>query len=334
MPDFALTDQEAASLAAHLVEGNPESPRNPAELAQADAGRGQTLFRQHRCHACHSITTQPQPPAPREPVKITHTSHGCLARNEKSLGSAPRFSLTEQEARDLATLYSRERAARPPATNLELLPYAIDSLRCGACHNRDHETSPLRRIIAEESEHGVAPEGIPNLTWAGEKLHANWVRKLLEGEAPHSRPWLKSRMPAFAKSAYFLADSLAAEHGVNFSYSSQGGAFNRNRLAQGDRLTRKDGGLDCRSCHGVGKDEPTGDEKTKIAQGINFAHTRERLREEFYLRFVLDPPRHDVTTRMPKLSADGKTTAATTILEGDARKQFEAIWEFIQTARY
>jgi hypothetical protein len=102
----------------------------------------------------------------------------------------------------------------------------------------------------------------------------------------------------------------------------------------GDRLTRKDGGLDCRSCHGVGKEEPTGDERTKVAQGINFAHSRERLREEFYLRFVLDPPRHDVTTRMPKLSADGKTTAATAILDGDARKQFQAIWEFIQTARF
>jgi uncharacterized membrane protein len=53
--------------------------------------------------------------------------------------------------------------------------------------------------------------------------------------------------------------------------------------------------------------------------------------EAFYLRFVLDPPRHDVITRMPKLSADGRTTAATSILDGDARQQFEAIWKFIQT---
>jgi hypothetical protein len=36
---------------------------------------------------------------------------------------------------------------------------------------------------------------------------------------------------------------------------------------------------------------------------------------------------------MPKLSADGKTTNATAILDGDARQQFEAIWQYIQTVR-
>ena len=89
----------------------------------------------------------------------------------------------------------------------------------------------------------------------------------------------------------------------------------------GDLLTRKDGGLDCRSCHGVGRELPTGDDKTKVAPGINFAHTRERMRGEFFHRFVLDPPRYEVTTRMPKLSADGRTTAATSILGGDAPQQ-------------
>jgi hypothetical protein len=130
-----------------------------------------------------------------------------------------------------------------------------------------------------------------------------------------------------------LAAGLSGEHGQGYTYPPPRRFSERSVAALGDRLTRKDGGLDCRSCHGVGREQPTGDERTKVAQGINFVHIRERMPKEFYERFVLDPPRHDVTTRMPKLAPDGKTTAATTILDGDARRQFEAIWEYLQTAQ-
>ncbi|HTN01285.1 MAG TPA: hypothetical protein VL132_05385, partial [Planctomycetaceae bacterium] len=99
----------------------------------------------------------------------------------------------------------------------------------------------------------------------------------------------------------------------------------------GRRLTLKDGGLDCRQCHGIGQLKPQGDSRTQIAPGINFAQVRERLQPEFYHRFVLDPPRYELATRMPKLAADGKTTKATAILDGDAKKQFEALWHYIQT---
>ena len=34
---------------------------------------------------------------------------------------------------------------------------------------------------------------------------------------------------------------------------------------------------------------------------------------------------------MPKLSFDGKTTKASHILSGDAKKQFEALWHYIQS---
>jgi hypothetical protein len=301
----------------------------------ADASRGEKLFAERRCDACHSTTQRQVVKAPdREVVLIRDTLRGCLARDDDNRGSGLHFALDDGEASDLAGLFGHERAF-PPATHDELLPQMMTALRCGACHNRDHEAAPLRRIIAEESEHGVAPEGIPNLTWAGEKLHSQYVQDLLDGKRhTRARPWLRARMPAYPHYAGKLAAGLAAEHGVATSSGPHRPSKPTAPAPLGDRLTRKDGGLDCRSCHGVGQDEPTGDERTKVAQGINFAHSRERLREEFYLRFVLDPPRHDVTTRMPKLSADGKTTAATAILAGDARKQFEAIWEFIQTARY
>lgn len=89
--------------------------------------------------------------------------------------------------------------------------------------------------------------------------------------------------------------------------------------------------LDCRQCHPIGSLPPTGDKNTLLAPGINFALTRERIRYDFYRRFTLDPPRYDVSTRMPKLAAEGRTTKVKDILDGDARQQFEAVWHYLQT---
>lgn len=100
------------------------------------------------------------------------------------------------------------------------------------------------------------------------------------------------------------------------------------QIALGERLTARDA-LDCRQCHGVGPLEPRGDDRTKIAPGINFELIRKRVRPDFYSRFVLDPPRYDIGTKMPRLTADGRTTRVTGILDGDARRQFAALWQYI-----
>jgi cytochrome c peroxidase len=332
MPHFGLSPAEASDLAAFLAGG--EQVKLPAipELERADHERGKVLFREHRCDFCHAGPVHnSNEPRPAAVVPLANPTRGCLATFAADRGRAPAYQLTEAQAGDLAAFIASKDVASP-FTPGEMLPHLLASLRCGACHNRDHHVAPLRRIIVEESEHGLAPEPLPNLTWTGEKLHDAWLETLLAGAMPYrTRPWLKARMPAFGPHARTLANALAGEHGLPLSSAARSPNSDTALAALGDRLTRKDGGLDCRSCHAVGKDQPTGDERTKVAQGMNFAHIRERMPEAFYLRFVLDPPRHDVITRMPKLSADGRTTAATSILDGDARQQFEAIWKFIQT---
>ena len=102
----------------------------------------------------------------------------------------------------------------------------------------------------------------------------------------------------------------------------------------GDVLAMQNGTLDCRQCHAIGQLPPTGDKQTLLAPGINFAIVKDRLRHDYYQRFTLDPPRFDLNSKMPKLAADGKTTKVTTILDGDARQQFDAVWHFIQTTEF
>lgn len=207
----------------------------------------------------------------------------------------------------------------------------VAELRCAVCHPRDGRMSLLPEILAEEGETGRTPEALPNLTWAGEKLHSPWIQSLLEGRiTERPRPWMKLRMPSFPSRARLLSDGLAREHGLS-SDAVPRPSINPDLVAIGEELATRAGTLDCRQCHSIGPLPPTGDKNTLLAPGINFALTRERIRHDFYRRFTLDPPRYDVSTRMPKLAVDGRTTKIKDILDGDARQQFEAVWHYLQT---
>ena len=100
-------------------------------------------------------------------------------------------------------------------------------------------------------------------------------------------------MPSFPDN--HLATVLAAEHGIRFdAVQPQPQLEFRPELAElGRRLTLKGQGLDCRQCHGVGNEGPSGDKSTLISVGINFSVTRDRLNPEFFPRLLLNPPRYD-----------------------------------------
>ena len=139
-------------------------------------------------------------------------------------------------------------------------------------------------------------------------------------------------MPSFPAYASLIAHGMAAEHGVPFE-EPRPKELDANQIEIGRQLTLRDGGLDCRQCHGIGEEQPRGDASTQIALGINFALSRARLRPEFALRQMLDPPRYDLGSRMPRFAPDLRTTAAKHIEGGDARKQFEALKQFIWSVR-
>lgn len=332
MPDFRLNAAEANALSQLIRVRSTGALMALPELNNPDAERGRIVFAQKRCGHCHG-SEEPKPslqPLLTLSAEEKDCGKGCLAGDKALRGSAPVFSLSEDDRRalcDFLTSTGRKTSASVHEQTVDL----TKRLNCVACHHRDRALSPRGEIIAVESERGIPPEALPNLTFAGEKLQAEWMRQLFRGEQPRNiRPWLKARMPAFPAYAAELAAGLAAEHGL--SAEPEPSLTIEKELAEiGRRLAQKDQGLDCRQCHAVAGQQPTGDDKTKIAPGIDFAATKQRMRGEFYRRFVLDPPRFDVTIRMPKFALDGKTTQAVQILDGDAAKQFEALWHYIHS---
>jgi cytochrome c551/c552 len=333
MPDFQLTDEESLSLATWIAATSQGRLEPTRELASVDAERGRKIFAERRCVHCHGPVEHDSPSLIHVdlPRGAAEWNRGCLANDRATRGGTPWFPLSHDDRAALRLFLLATSGDVAPLTPVERAGYLVRRLHCTACHHRDHVVSPLGEIIAEESDRGLPAPALPNLTWAGDKLHADWLRRLFNGEGPRKvRPWIVARMPAFPAYADELAQGLAAEHG--HSTDSEPSARLSARLIEiGRQLTLKDNGLDCRQCHAVAGQQPTGDSKTKIAPGIDFAETRRRLRRDFYRRFVLDPPRYDITIRMPKFAIDGKTTQATAVFDGDAARQFDALWQYIQS---
>ena len=176
-------------------------------------------------------------------------------------------------------------------------------------------------VLTEEGS-GVQPEYLPHLTWTGEKLHPEWIEKLLAGTHDHrARPWLKVRMPAFPKRAAMIATGLSFEHGFAPKEDPRPAA-DAKLAAVGEKLLQQAGGFNCVQCHAVADRKAVAPFE---AEGINLLDAAQRLRYVYYARWMPDPPRVDRTTRMTKLQplAD--------VLDGDPHRQFDAIWHYMQT---
>lgn len=330
MPDFRLSEDEA-SLLADYVRSYVTGEVNPTQSGlKGDVQRGQKLFAELRCNRCHQIEETDGPiAADVRSVFSAKPKGGCL-RDASEKSTAPEFGFTDQEKASLITFLSHQAQGKalPQEASGPRLQQMLTSLRCVACHTRDDQPASWPEITAEEGS-GKLPEAVPQLTWVGEKLQGPWIARLLKGEVVHKpRPWLTARMPGFPAYADALSREFAAEHAVAFQ-SPVPVAHDPKLVETGRILTLRDGGLDCRQCHAVGKEKPRGDAATQIALGINFAYARDRLRPEFALRQILDPPRYDVGSRMPRFAPDLQTTAVKNIEGGSARKQFEAIKQFL-----
>ncbi len=332
MPDFRLSEAEAAALADYLNEHAKGAVEHVVGLGSGDVQRGQKLFKELRCNHCHQLAEKGELALPDvAPVNVVPVPRlGCLADDTARSEKSPKFAFSDADRQALANFISTYygKASIPHAGPSSRINHALKVLRCTACHARDGESARWPEIVAEEGS-GKLPESVPQLTWVGEKLQGPWITKLMKGEIRHkTRPWMTARMPGFPVYADFLVPELPQEHGLEFQETIPT-MFDDKLVESGRQLTLRDGGLDCRQCHAVGNEKPRGDAATQIALGINFAFARDRLRPEFAMRQMFDPPRYDVGSRMPRFAPDLQTTAVKKIEGGNAKKQFEAIKQYL-----
>jgi cbb3-type cytochrome oxidase cytochrome c subunit len=350
MPDFQFTEKEAANLAAFLLSGEQtdiEPPGPPA--GPPDVQRGRNLVVSTGCMNCHSFAPAIEQTANTfaapalAALRDSDWTGGCMAAGPDARGRAPDFGLTASQQQTLVAFAASDWSSLGREALPEVAERQMRWLRCNACHEWDgrpdrwskffEETAALEDAMDDEEEMEADNEFAdleleqiePVLTWVGEKLRPEWTTRLLRGELEYkARPWLRAPMPAFPAYAEALALGLAMQHGVAPA-SQPLPAPDAEMARTGRHLVAGDNGFKCNACHGIGAEKATA---VFEAAGINFAHTVERLRKQYYHRWMLNPMRVEPQSRMPQF-LDAGASPFREIYDGDGHRQMEAIWQYL-----
>jgi mono/diheme cytochrome c family protein len=335
MPKTPLSEQEAQQLSAYLLSF--EKLALPAPAA-GDLARGAQLYATVGCVQCHAGATGTAPALAATVSKGWNA--GCVADAPASPGNAPEFKLGARQREALRSFAKAGVRSVEQDSALEFTQRAVADLRCVACHQMDARQSVWSSVTEEANMLGALKGGptvqnphgprfttsLPSLTWTGEKLQPAWSAKFIAGHLGEKpRPYLFARMPAFPAVAEQLAKGLSHWHG--FSEKPAGFGPPAAGLAEtGAKLVGDQGGFACTVCHDVGKVPATAPFE---APALNLAWSAERLRLSYYERWLLNPQRVDPETKMPRYSDSNVRTQLKQVLDGDGRRQFDAIREYL-----
>ena len=338
MPDFQLSDEEATSLAGFLTsESTGCHTPDPSEFPPGDPEAGKKLTTSLNCTACHTgLPTPTTPPSPKFADLLKNkdwSKKGCLAEEDQR-DNAPRLILKEEEKNHIETFARNHLHSLYRDTHAHYTLRQIETLNCRACHSRNETPSLLSTLHLEskkfashlkEQEHKT-DNTIPSLTHLGEMLNTSYLETLFLGKTDQpARPWLPQRMPSFPQHAHSLAHGLTQLHGLQPSLPDD--SPRQPEAAKiGKKLVSIEG-LACITCHGAAELPPLASFEVI---GINFAQTNKRLQPEYFYRWLRNPHRIDPNSRMPRYTADDGSALRQDILDGDAQKQFEAIWEYLK----
>lgn len=339
MPNFHLSPQEASDLSAYLTSIDQNLPRSAG-----DAAKGKQWVESMGCLNCHTLEGRESTATFPTLASITNDklATGCLAADEAHRGSAPEFALSEEQQEAIVAFLQSDRASLNIDAAPEFAERQIHTMRCLACHARDGDESLIAQQLSDESqalhakfpnppagEHELlaADQRPPMLTWAGEKLRPDWMAQFIGGQILYKpRYYLRARMPSFPARAQDIAFGLAEEHGCAPALPPEPAPD--AKLAEiGRQLCGKtpNQGFSCVQCHAAASQPPFA---AFEAPAINLKYISQRLRLDYYNRWIRDPQRIDPTTKMPKFEDDeGKTGLPA--FDNDGQKQFDAIWQYL-----
>lgn len=309
------------------------------EPSLVDSGR--QLFVEVGCAQCHQVggdTELRWGKGAGGLAKLT-PGQGCLSpdpskgSSKSGNRSVPDYSLTAGQRQSLDAIVGSVSIGLAADDSIH---QRLITLNCYACHVRDAAGGPeaTRRDYFETTTPEMGDEGRlpPILTGVGDKLNDNYLLKVLD-QGANQRPYMKTRMPAFgAHTTGDLAQWMMqvdrreppAEVATVNAAADQT-AFQHQQLTDGRTLAGNDG-LACIKCHTFGGVGLAG------IQAIDALLMPERLREDWFHRYLIDPQKYRPGTRMPASFPDGQSVV-TKIADGRPRDQSTALWAYFSQGK-
>jgi mono/diheme cytochrome c family protein len=325
-PDLPKQEIPAAVLS---HDGQPLRPLGDAPFAvdAAKAERGRQLYADLNCAACHG-----DGPVKRgKKLDQLASNAGCLADTPPA--GAPRFALSAPQRAELAVVLANATALNTPLAPADQVAKAMVQFNCQACHTRDGHGGPAglrKEFFVSTMEADLGDEGVipPHLNGVGAKLQPAWLKTVLT-EGGVVRPYMAARMPQFgARNVLPLAEAFEkADARADALPDLNNFATGASDMAKHGRLLVGTTGLSCISCHTFAGNKSLG------VPALDLATVGQRLRWDWFRRYLLDPPSLRPGTRMPPFWPEGKA-ANQTILKGDTEQQVAAIWWYLARKNY
>lgn len=361
MPNMVLESKEATDLARYLCEGkdkdvHEELPAAPSAEQLANAIKrlqpsaedkavfeklkpdeqwlevGKRLVVAKNCAACHTIAPDKKPLtgtvakatfADLKTAKV-HAA-GCLADDAAQRGAAPGFNLSESDRKAVRQFLKDGASGAGSAAPAYAARVSLQRFNCLACHSRDGEggvsteiLEELRKFEKAENAESVTP---PPLTGVGHKLRTSWLKQVLTQKG-RARPWMGLRMPQFGEANVgALPEAFAALEGTEPDDTVHKIPLNAARIEAGRKLVGK-GGFGCISCHDIAGIPNTG------TRGPDLAGMNQRVRFEWYGRWMSEAQRMQPGTRMPTVFPEGKSPLDS-VLNGHSKDQADAMWAYL-----
>jgi mono/diheme cytochrome c family protein len=320
MPAIPLPKNAARDIAAFILMWSPpalaDAPlEGPVQVDEA-------LVREKRCAQCHVGLGESV--AVNVPIRIAGNCRG------------PRFGIDDAAKREIAAYVAVAARERHPS-GVDARRRKLEKSGCLRCHSRDSERpSPLEEVgstLGGASLQSIPFLKTPRLSNAGSKYSRDFLLGAIRSGVSAVRHSKYSyRMPAYGDDAEALALALAEGDGDDSpaAMPELKGTDDPTLPPLGASLAGF-GGYSCVSCHiwrGQSFAEPDpgaiGPELTTVTQ---------RIRREWFDRWLEDPARFQPGTPMPQIFKHGQPATLGHVLDGDAMKQKDTLWAYFSLGK-
>lgn len=323
-----ITTDSSGNMKTELI---PSVYKAQSELVET----GKKLFASSGCANCHTLKLNEESVVSQlkaKKLQDVDTTKGCLADTVPA--NAPNYQLSPDQRSAIANAIrslGQTNSAEKQSPN-DAIHFALATANCYACHVRDNVGGPeeLRNRFFKTTTQEMGNEGRlpPTLTGVGDKLRPEIIDEIIRKGAK-DRPYVLTRMPGFGESLHRgLRENLVAvdnkqkvDRKPHFQDSEQG----KELITAGRKLVGGDG-LACIKCHRFGEKATPG------IQAMDMLRMTERLREDWFHRYMLAPTVYRPGTRMPLSFPEGKSVL-TSVFDGDADKQIDAMWLYLSQGK-
>ncbi|MEZ6046152.1 MAG: c-type cytochrome [Planctomycetaceae bacterium] len=357
MPEVTLTDPEKTKIAMYLsalgetteIDKNTETP----EFSEEQIKQGRVLIEQAKCASCHDMnrigsfsfynsaplmaSQLTEPNSCVVPDKIPHQGTGPHYGEQVNVEAIKAFISTPLPVRRLDDRTESIAKGLSQHSEGERL---LRRKNCLACHQRGNENG-LKDLAGKIAAQVPGQEGLsesfvpPSLTAVGDKLRDDVLEKAIAGDQDRVRvDWLKVRMPKFKHSKEESSALLTYLKGHDRIPGNGPAVTDIPEIPQGSEeewfLTGQAlvgaRGFSCIACHQIGDFKPKKVEPG--ARGTDLKGIGNRMRKEFFFRWVQSPIRVVIGMEMPSFNRPKEG-----VFEGHLPSQLASIWTALNHER-